>query len=147
MNQASSGLLFYAKGRPMSTTLNNIMNISLYGATLAGTFLAENWYLVIMVTFGAIHAYAAWRKHKREEREADYKVKDRELLIARADERLRQEQEFRELEKEKEAERIKIAEFEKKRNRDASNKRADLYCEEPNKRRTSLMTIEGGRNE
>lgn len=147
MNQANSGLLFYAKDEPMSTTLNNIMNISLYGATLAGTFLAENWYLVIMVTFGAIHAYAAWRKHKREEREAEYKIKDRELLIDRADERLRQEKELKQLEKEKQDERIKMAEFEKKRNRDASNKRADLYCEDPGKRRTPLMTIEGGKNE
>lgn len=131
----------------MSTTFSNVMNASLYGATLAGTFLADNWYLVIMVTFGAIHAYAAWRKHKREEREAEYKKKDRELLIDRADERLRLENELREAEKEKQKEELKIAEFEKKRNRDASNIRADLYCDKPEIRRTSLMTIEGGRDE
>ena len=139
MNQASSGLLFYAKGKPMSTTLNNIMNISLYGATLAGTFLAENWYLVIMVTFGGIHAYAAWRKHKREEREAEYKVKDRELLIARADERLRLEDEIQKkaLIQQETSRQIEINQ--QMADRDHRNTRADLYCEP--KKQTRLKNV------
>jgi hypothetical protein len=120
---------------------SNAGNILLYLATLAGTFLAENWYLVIMVVFGGIHAYSAWRKHKREEQEAEYRKKDRELLLAREEERMRLEAELLKKQRQKERDDLLIAEKEKKRNRDHYNKRADLYCEHPEKRRTTLTAI------
>ena len=60
---------------------------------------------------------------------------------------MRQEEESARLAKEKQNEELRIEEFEKKRNRDASNTREDIYCKEPDKRRTPLMTIEGGRDE
>ena len=147
MNQVSSGFFYDYEAGKLNTTGSNFANIMLYAMTLAGTFLAEHWYLVIMIVFGGIHAYAAIRKHKREEREFQYKQKDRELLLARDEERVRLERENRLAAREREDERLKMDEFEKKRNRDASNTRADLYCEKPEKRRTSLMTINGGKNE
>ena len=135
----------------MSTTLSNVGNAVVYVITLGlattADFIENNWAALVMITFGAIHVYIALSKNAREKREAEYKVKDRELLIARADERLRQEEELRIAAKDKQNEELRIEEFEKKRNRDASNTRADLYCEKPEKRRTSLMTINGGKNE
>jgi len=122
---------------------SNAGNILLYLATLTGTFLVENWYLVIMVVFGGIHAYAAWRKHKREEQEAEYRKKDRELLLAREEERMRLESELLKKQRQKERDNLLIAEKEKKRNREHYNKRADLYCEHPEKRRNTLTAIGG----
>lgn len=34
-------------------------NVLIYLVTMMATFLAENWYVVFMVGFGAIHAYIA----------------------------------------------------------------------------------------
>jgi flagellar biosynthesis/type III secretory pathway M-ring protein FliF/YscJ len=143
MNQAASSLSFSAGDGKLNTTGSNTANILLYFATLAGTFLAENWYLVIMVVFGGIHAYAAWRKHKREEQESEYKKKDRELLLARDEERARLELELKKKHKQKVDDEIYINEMERQRNRDHLNKRAELYCEHPEKRRTSMRVIDG----
>ena len=143
MNQAASSLSFSAGDGKLNTTGSNTANILLYFATLAGTFLAENWYLVIMVVFGGIHAYAAWRKHKREEEDAEYRKKDRELASARQEERERLEVELKKKHEQKINSEIYINEMERQRNRDHMNKRADLYCEHPEKRRTPMKVVDG----
>lgn len=78
----------------MNSAGSNIANVFLYAMTFAGTFLAENWNVVIMLAFGTIHAYVAWRRHKREEDEASYKIKYRKLLIAHDEEQQRIEDEM-----------------------------------------------------
>lgn len=143
MNQAANSLSFGAGDGKLNTTGSNTVNILLYLATLAGTFLAENWYLVIMVVFGGIHAYAAWRKHKREEEDAEYRKKDRELASARQEERERIEVELKKKHEQKIMDDLRLNEIEKKRNRDHTNKRAELYCDHPEKRRTSMMIVDG----
>lgn len=142
MMQASS---FYNDGgaSKLNTTGSNSLNILLYLATLAGTFLAENWYLVIMVVFGGIHAYAAWRKHKREEKEAEYRQKDRELLLAREDERIKYELELKKKHEQQIRDKLLIAEQERIRNKSHAETRAQLYCEHPEKQRKTLLAIEG----
>jgi len=143
MTQTASGVFFNAGDGKLNTTGSNTANILLYLATLAGTFLAEHWYLVIMVFFGGIHAYAAWRKHKREEEEAEYIKKDRQLASARQEERERIEIELKKKHEQKIMDDLRLDELEKKRNRNHTNKRAELYCEHPENRRTSMMIVDG----
>lgn len=142
MSQVVSGIFSNAGDGKLNATGSNTANILLYFATLAGTFLAENWYLVIMVVFGGIHAYAAWRKHKREEEELEYRRKDRELSVARQKERERLESELKKKHEQKVNDEIYINEMERRRNRDHLNKRADLYCEHPERRRTPIKIID-----
>ena len=140
MHQSSS--FFYdSEAGKLNTTGSNAANILLYLATVAGTFLAENWYLAIMVIFGGIHAYAAWRKHRREEIEADYKRRDRELLIDREEERQRLADEIIKKNEQRAIDAAYTVELERARNRDHSNTRADLYLDHPEKRRSPLKSI------
>ena len=58
-------------------TLNsgtNVTNFLLYGMTMLGTFLTENWYLVIMVGFGLVHVYVVWQRNVRERELHDIKL-------------------------------------------------------------------------
>lgn len=41
-------------------------NLLVYVMTMMGTFLTEEWYLVIMVVFGFIHVYVAFQRNVRE---------------------------------------------------------------------------------
>ncbi len=41
-------------------------NLIVYVMTLIGTTLTDNWYLIGMFAFGAVHAFIAWQKNKRE---------------------------------------------------------------------------------
>ena len=143
MTQTASGLFFNAGDGKLNTTGSNTANILLYFATLAGTFLAENWYLVIMVVFGGIHAYAAWRKHKREEEELEYRKKDRELLLAREDERVSLEKELKKKHEQQIRDKLLIVEQERMRNKKHSEKRSQLYCGNPDAKRNNLMTVDG----
>jgi hypothetical protein len=43
--------------------------------TMMGTFLTENWYLVIMVVFGFIHVYVAFQRNVREKELHEIKVR------------------------------------------------------------------------
>lgn len=135
MMQIANGLFHYDKGSPMSSTLSNIGNIIVYAATLVGVaaadFVENNWYVLVMIVFGGIHAYGAIRKNKREEREAEYKIKDRELSIAREDKRLELEEELQKKALiQKEIDR-QIEIKQEITNRDHKNKREALYCEPP----------------
>ena len=127
--QASSGLLTQIREGQVNAMASNFANISLYFETLAGTFLAENWYLAIMVTFGGIHAYVAFRKHKREENEAAYKAKDRGLMLAREEEREKLISDMKKKTKLKEELENEIVRNQEMMNREHFNKREELYCE------------------
>ena len=59
--------------------------------------------------------------------------KDRELASARQEERERLEVELKKKHEQKINSEIYINEMERQRNRDHMNKRADLYCEHPEK--------------
>lgn len=135
MNQTASGLFNYDKGTPMSTAFSNIGNIIVYAATVAGVaaadFVENNWYVLVMIAFGAIHAYGAIMKNRREEREAEYKIKDRELLIARADERFRLEGELQKKQLVQQETDRQIEIQQEMTNRDHKNNREDLYCDTP----------------
>lgn len=50
-------------------------NLLLYVMTMLGTFLVENWYLVIMVAFGLVHAYVAFQRNNREKELHKIKIK------------------------------------------------------------------------
>lgn len=41
-------------------------NLLIYAMTMMGTFLTDEWYLVIMVVFGFVHVYVAWKRNGRE---------------------------------------------------------------------------------
>lgn len=45
---------------------HNGTNTLLYIMTMVGTWATDNWYLILMVVFGAIHALVAWQRNKRE---------------------------------------------------------------------------------
>jgi len=47
-------------------TGSNSSNLIVYAMTLIGTTLTDHWYLIGMLAFGAIHAFVAWQKNKRE---------------------------------------------------------------------------------
>jgi uncharacterized protein YlxW (UPF0749 family) len=145
MNQASSGLLFYAKERPMSTVFSNISNAVIYGATLGlatvANFIENNWYLLIMVVFGGVHVYIALSKKKRDDVEAAYKIKDRQLLIDREEERQRLAEEIIKKNEQMDKDIAYTIELEKARNREHSNTRAELYLDHPEKRRSPLKSI------
>lgn len=55
-------------------TGHNGTNFLLYVMTMLGTFLTENWYLVIMVVFGLVHVYVAWQRNVRERELHDIKI-------------------------------------------------------------------------
>ena len=56
------------------STGHNGTNFLLYVMTMLGTFLTENWYLVIMVVFGLVHVYVAWQRNVRERELHDIKL-------------------------------------------------------------------------
>ena len=41
-------------------------NLIVYAMTSVGMMLTDHWYLIGMLAFGAIHAFVAWQKNKRE---------------------------------------------------------------------------------
>lgn len=49
-------------------------NLLVYVMTMMGTFLTEEWYLVIMVVFGFIHVYVAFQRNVRERELHDIKL-------------------------------------------------------------------------
>jgi hypothetical protein len=49
-------------------TGHNGTNFLIYAMTMMGTFLTENWYLVIMIAFGLVHVYVAFQRHLRDEK-------------------------------------------------------------------------------
>lgn len=49
-------------------------NLLIYAMTMMGTFLTENWYLVIMVVFGLIHVYVAFQRHQRDKKKFDLEM-------------------------------------------------------------------------
>lgn len=53
----------------MSTieTGSNSSNAVVYAMTLLGTFVTDNWYLIIMVLFGLVHVFIAIVRNKRED--------------------------------------------------------------------------------
>lgn len=53
-------------------------NLIVYAMTLIGTFMTDNWYLVIMGIFGAVHVFVAIRGHKRAEELHKLKLKEYE---------------------------------------------------------------------
>lgn len=56
-------------------TGHNGTNFLLYLMTVLGTFLSQNWYLVIMVIFGLAHVFVAWQRNSREKELHDLKVR------------------------------------------------------------------------
>jgi len=127
--------------RALNSTGNNVINTIVYTLTAAGTFLTDNWYTILMVVFGGLHAFVAWRRHKRDEAEADYKRRDRALQAER-DEKLFKIQEDRIKKELAQKEREALTEHnEKKRNRDHFNKRAELHCKNPEARRSSVRGL------
>ena len=56
-------------------TGHNGTNLLIYAMTMMGTFLTENWYLVIMVVFGLVHVYVAFQRHLRDKRKFDLEMK------------------------------------------------------------------------
>ncbi len=60
-------------------TGHNGTNLLVYVMTMMGTFLTENWYLVIMVVFGFIHVYVAFQRNIREKELHAIKVKALEV--------------------------------------------------------------------
>ena len=56
-------------------TGHNGTNFLLYVMTMMGTFMTENWYLVVMVVFGFAHVYVAWQRNNREKELHNLKVK------------------------------------------------------------------------
>lgn len=55
-------------------TGHNGTNFLLYAMTMLGTFLTDNWYLVIMVAFGLIHVYVAFQRHLRDKRKFELEM-------------------------------------------------------------------------
>lgn len=47
-------------------TGNSFGDFVLYLFTLLGVFITDNWYLVLMVLFGATHALVAYHRNNRE---------------------------------------------------------------------------------
>ena len=56
-------------------TGHNETNVLLYLMTVLGTFLSDNWYLVIMVVFGLVHAYVAFQRHLRDKKKFELELK------------------------------------------------------------------------
>ena len=57
------------------STGHNATNFLLYVMTMLGTFLTENWYLVIMVVFGLVHVYVAWQRNVRDKKKFELEMK------------------------------------------------------------------------
>jgi len=55
-------------------TGHNGTNLLVYLMTMMGTFLTENWYLVIMVVFGFVHVYVAFQRHQRDKKKFDIEM-------------------------------------------------------------------------
>lgn len=47
-------------------TGHNGTNLLIWVMTTIATFLTKEWYLVIMVAFGLVHAYVAFQRNSRE---------------------------------------------------------------------------------
>lgn len=56
-------------------TGHNETNVLLYLMTVLGTFLSDNWYLVIMVAFGLVHVYVAFQRHLRDKKKFELELK------------------------------------------------------------------------
>jgi hypothetical protein len=56
-------------------TGHNETNGLLYLMTVLGTFLSDNWYLVIMVVFGLVHVYVAFQRHLRDKKKFELELK------------------------------------------------------------------------
>lgn len=56
-------------------TSHNETNGLLYLMTMLGTFMTENWYLVIMVVFGFIHVYVAFQRHLRDKKKFEIELR------------------------------------------------------------------------
>lgn len=54
---------------------HNETNVLLYLMTVLGTFLSDNWYLVIMVVFGLVHVYVAFQRHLRDKKKFELELK------------------------------------------------------------------------
>lgn len=50
----------------MHNSTNSVTDFILYLFTLIGVFLTDNWYLILMVVFGGMHALVAHQRNKRE---------------------------------------------------------------------------------
>ena len=57
------------------STGHNETNVLLYLMTVLGTFLSDNWYLVIMVVFGLVHVYVAFQRHLRDKKKFELELK------------------------------------------------------------------------
>ena len=64
------------------STGHNGTNFLLYVMTMLGTFLSQNWYLVIMVIFGLVHVYIAYQRNQRDKKKFELEMK---ALQAKAD--------------------------------------------------------------
>lgn len=56
------------------STGHNGTNFLLYAMTMLGTFLSNNWYLVVMVIFGLVHVYIAWQRNTRDKEKSDLEI-------------------------------------------------------------------------
>ncbi len=56
-------------------TGHNGANALVYLMTLMGTFLTDNWYLVLMVAFGLFHVYIAHQRNQRDKKKFELEMK------------------------------------------------------------------------
>lgn len=129
------------KERILNSSGNSWANIFVWVTTSIGAFLTEHWYTVFMVAFGAAHAYFAYRKNQRDEEDAEYRRRDRELQGLRD---IRREQEKEELEKKlraKQEQEALISHNQRVRNGEHFEKRAELHCENLKPRRSAVKAV------
>lgn len=50
-------------------------NLLIYAITAMGTFLTEEWYLIIMVAFGFVHVYIAYQRNQRDKKKFELEMK------------------------------------------------------------------------
>ena len=63
-------------------TGHNGANLLIYAITMMGTFLTEQWYLIIMVVFGFVHVYIAYQRNQRDKKKFELEM---EALRVKAD--------------------------------------------------------------
>ena len=56
------------------STGHNGTNFRRDAMTMLGTFLSNNWYLVVMVIFGLVHVYIAWQRNTRDTEKSDLEI-------------------------------------------------------------------------
>lgn len=129
------------KERILNSAGNTGANGFVYLVTLLGTFLTDNWYTIVMVVFGGAHVYFAYRKYKRDEEEAEFRRRNRELDGLRE---IKREQEKAELEKKfraKQEQEALISHNQRVRNGEHFEKRAELHCENLKPRRSAVKAV------